>query len=293
MKNESLDPRIEKLIAMLYGELPEPEAQILRRDLEQDPALRAEWEELNGARSFLGAWEMPEESPGFVFVTDPTKVTEANAAPRRRAGFLDRIRSLVPAWSWGLAATATAVLVLAVNGFRIDKVDGGIAFRFGHENAKTPAIAESLAPDGVRGVPLTSPPSGRVASEPVANEPVSTAPSMDARSATPQNAYLTKEEFQAYTAGMTQTMVALLNEYGHQRDQEVSSALQIVLKNVTEKQTEDYRDLRGRFDAFATGLGQEQMTTRAQLGYLLEQTRSTSPGSVHPSPAIETKGDQK
>ena len=71
-----------------------------------------------------------------------------------------------------------------------------------------------------------------------------------------------------------------------------ASALQVVLKNVSEKQTEDYRDLRGRFDAFATGLTQEQMTTKAQLGYLLEQTRSTSPGSVHPSPAIETKGDE-
>jgi hypothetical protein len=88
-------------------------------------------------------------------------------------------------------------------------------------------------------------------------------------------------------------MVALLNEYGRERDQEVGSALQVVLRNISEKQTEDYRDLRGRLDAFASGLSEEQMTTKAQLGYLLEQTRSTSPGSVHPSPAIETKGDQQ
>ncbi len=282
MKNEAIDPRIERLVALLYGELPETEAQALRKEIEGDPALRAEWEELTGARSFLGAWEVPEESPGFVFVNEPAN------APRRRAGFRERLRGLVPAWSYGLAAAAVAVLILAIGGFRVEKLDNGLAFRLGSEKAKTPAIADNLRSDGGSGVPLTSPPIQAVSTEPVSSNPAATPQGTD--SATP---YLTKQEFQAYAAGMTQTMVALLNEYGHERDQDVGSALQAVLKSISEKQTEDYRDLRGRFDAFASGLTEEQMTTKAQLGYLLEQTRSTSPGSVRPSPAIETKGDQQ
>ena len=277
MKNESIDPRIEKLVALLYGELPEAEAQALRGELDGDPELRGEWEELTAARAFLGTWEAPEHSPGFVFVN------EQEGAPHRRAGFRERFRALVPVWSWGLAATAVAVLVLAGSGFQVEKMDNGFAFRFGDKKSQAPATAESLVPDGVRGVPLASPPVQAVSTEPVPT-------SQETASGSP---YLTKQEFQAYTAGMAQTMVALLNEYGHQRDQEVGSALQDVLKNLSEKQTEDYRDLRGRFDAFASDLTQEQITTKAQLGYLLEQTRSTSPVSVHPSPAIETKGDQQ
>jgi hypothetical protein len=282
MKNESIDPRIEKLVALLYGELPEAEAQALRREVDGDPELRAEWEDLTAARSFLGSWEAPELSPGFVFVNEPARV------PRRRAGFRERFRALVPVWSWGLAATAVAVLVLAGSGFRVERMDNGFAFRFGQEKTQAPATAESLVPDGVRGVPLSSPPVQAVSSEPVASGPAATSPETAAG-----GPYLTKQEFQAYTAGMAQTMVALLNEYGRQRDQDISSALQVVLKNISEKQTEDYRDLRGRFDAFASDLTEEQITTKAQLGYLLEQTRSTSPVSVHPSPAIETKGDQQ
>jgi hypothetical protein len=282
MKNESIDPRIERLVALLYGELPETEAQALRKEIEGDPALRAEWEELTGARSFLGAWELPEESPGFVFVNEPA------IAPRRRAGFRERLRGLVPSWSYGLAAAAVAVLILAIGGFRVERMDNGIAFRMGSEKAKTPAIADDLRADGGSGVPLTSPPVQAVSTEPVSSNPATMPQGME--TATP---YLTKQEFQAYAAGMTQTMVALLNEYGRERDQEVGSALQVVLRNISEKQTEDYRDLRGRLDAFASGLSEEQMTTKAQLGYLLEQTRSTSPGSVRPSPAIETKGDQQ
>jgi len=281
MKHETTDPRIERLVSLLYGELPEAEALALRAEIENDPALRAEWEELTAARTFLSSWEVPGDSPGFVFVNEPAIV------PRRGTGGVrERLRGLVPVWSWGVAATAVAVLVLAVGGFRVEKVDQGLAFRFGHEKSQGPKVAEIIEPGGVRGVPLTSPPVQQVSTEPIASE--SAAPKQVPAGAAP---YLTKEEFQAYAAGMTQTMAALLNEYGRQRDQEVGSALQVVLKSISDRQTEDYRDLRGRFDAFASGLTQEQMTTKAQLGYLLEQTRSTSPGSVHPAPAIETKGD--
>lgn len=286
MKNDSIDPRVEKLVALLYGELPELEAQALRREIDADPALAAEWKELSEARSFLGAWEMPEESPGFVFVNEP------EVAARRTAGFRSRLRGLFPVWSWGLAAAATAVLVLAINGFRVEKLDNGLAFRFGHEKTETTQVASNLSPDGVRGVPLGSPSALPVSNDPAAAQPVAAQP-VTAAPADGASPYLTKQEFQAYAAGMTQTMAALLNEYGRQRDADVAAAMQLVLKNVTDKQTEDYRDLRGRFDALATGLGQEQLNTRNQLGYLLGQVRSTSPGSVHPSPAIETKGDQR
>lgn len=37
MKNESIDPRIERLVALLYGELPETEAQALRKEIEGIP----------------------------------------------------------------------------------------------------------------------------------------------------------------------------------------------------------------------------------------------------------------
>jgi anti-sigma factor RsiW len=48
-----LDPRIDKLVALLYGELPETEAREVRAMIEADPGLRHEWEELQGTREML------------------------------------------------------------------------------------------------------------------------------------------------------------------------------------------------------------------------------------------------
>ena len=126
----------------LWGAAGVPGAP-LRKEIEEDPALRAEWEELNAARSFLGAWEAPEESPGFVFVND----RPAPCAPwrPRRRDFGRGFGGWSRVWSWGLAATAAAVLILAVNGFRVETVDDGLAFRFGHES-QGPAVAEKLRP---------------------------------------------------------------------------------------------------------------------------------------------------
>ncbi|MBZ0267083.1 hypothetical protein K8I85_02920, partial [bacterium] len=66
--NERMDPRIDKMIAYLYGELPEAEERAFRRLLEKDDALRAEYEELAGTRETLRGWEVEETVPSFVLV---------------------------------------------------------------------------------------------------------------------------------------------------------------------------------------------------------------------------------
>ncbi|MDM7915765.1 MAG: hypothetical protein QUU85_10965, partial [Candidatus Eisenbacteria bacterium] len=91
-----LDPRWEKLVALLYGELPPEEEQSLRMEIESDAALRAEWEEISGARSLLQSWEVPEtaKEPSFVFVT-PEPARRRNGSARSAAtGWRERLSRL-------------------------------------------------------------------------------------------------------------------------------------------------------------------------------------------------------
>lgn len=277
-KNGPLDPRIDKLVAHLYGELPEKEAREVERMIAADPEIRREWEELQGTHAMLAEWKVQEESPGFVFVDDPSP-----AGRRRAGGWLDRFRSLALATPWAVAAAAVVIAVFAVGGaFRIERTNGSIAFRFG----RPPAVVTQLASNPNLSPDMASPLSGAV---PLGGAPVQPVDAPQAN--TPEirqvsGQYMTKREFEAYSAGMMQTLVVLLNEYGKEHDREVGTILQTALTDVTNKQIRDYGDLRSRIEALGVGVG--------NLGYRLEQRD----GQLSPMPAVETpatgtKGEEK
>ena len=275
-KNGPLDPRIDKLVALLYGELPEAEAREVRAMIDADPSLRREWEELQGTRQMLAEWKVEEESPGFVFVDDA-----APAARQRAAGWLGRFRRLAFVTPWAVAAAAVVVAVLAAGGnFRVERTGGSVAFRFGRPpveatrfaaNQETPQIVEPAGSGG----PLVG-----------AAQPVSGGAS-ELATETPQSAghYLTKQESEAYQAGMMQSLVLLLNEYGKQHDKEFGAVLQTALTDMQNKQIRDYGDLRGRIEALGVGVG--------NLDYRLQHNQQVGPMPVDQTPANGAKGDQK
>ncbi len=277
MKDGPLDPRIDKLIASLYGELPEAEERELQRLLAEDGALRAEWEELRATRALLKGWEVEEAPPNFVIVGGAV-----GAAPAHAAGALGRWRArlarLAPAPAWGLAAAALFLGILALADFRVRRIEGGLAFGFG-DRAERSAPADDA--------PSTALPAR-------GEEPATTAdvvPVSGSGAATPAGAppYFTRDEFKAYADGMARTMVALLNDYSSRRDKEVSRALVSLYQELNQKQTFAYDDLRDRIDAVGVGLVLEQTKTGAQLDDLLDKSREGALNTRNPSPTEKTE----
>ena len=62
-RHDAVDPKIDRLIAALYGEMSDAERRDFDAELAADPALRAEWEEISGTRSLLAGWELEERVP--------------------------------------------------------------------------------------------------------------------------------------------------------------------------------------------------------------------------------------
>jgi hypothetical protein len=269
MNEQPMDPRAERLIALLYGELPQAEETALRREIEMDPALKAQWEELVGTRSLLGGWEISEPAPGFVFVGQG----EAKSNPVRalRRGWREMLQKAAVRASWGFAVAAAAVLLLALGHFRVEKVNGGLAFRVGAEHAPLSPVGQPLEPLAAR--PLLTTPG--------AMESPLTLASQEAPSAAgSEKLYMTKDEFRAYSAGMAQTMMALLNDYSRQRDQDVVNLVRAAYTGMERKQTQDYDDLRTRIEAFGLGLARQQYNTDARLDLL---TRQSQEGILQPA----------
>ena len=138
--NGNVDPRIDKMMAYLYGELPEAEERAFRRLLEKDDALRAEFEELSDVRQMLGGWEVEERVPSFVLVGDADSAQRDRKSGGGLAKILEPFRGFAVTPAWGLAAAAAILLVLAVGQFRVERVDGGVALRFGEPT--DPAVTE-------------------------------------------------------------------------------------------------------------------------------------------------------
>lgn len=283
MTENPLDPRMEKLVALLYGELSAEEERLLRLQIESDPALRAEWESLGGTRSLMQAWENEDAPPQFVFLQEDESKQAVTRVIRPATGWRARMRGLLLGSGWAVAAAAIVVALLAANDFRVVRKDGALTFRFG-------APAEQLAANNPvtsyqpQGVPLEMPqsqaaPGGIEATDPLIRQ--ASAP------------YLTREEFEAYNAGMAKTMIALLNEYGRQQDQEVAGVLTLALGEIAAKQGQDYDELRSRIEAMRLGMGDEQYRRGQQVDYLMEQNQVGETLPVSQSPEDETKGDEK
>ena len=255
--NENIDPRIDKMIAFLYGELPDAEARAFERLLEKDDDLRREYEELAGTRSQLAGWEVEERTPSFVMVDRPS--VAASRAPRETAWsrFVDSLRGFGMSPAWGLAAAALLLVVLAATGFRVQKIDGGIAFRFGE-----PEPAVTVPVQGSREfAPNLTP--GQLASSPL--------PGQNAGYVTPvSDGYITPELFQRKSEEQMMTIVSLLNEFGRQQERERYNMVQSMYQQVTDEQSRDFRQLSGRIEAIGLGVMTNQVNQANQAGIPIE-----------------------
>ncbi len=271
MKDEPIDPRIEKLVASLYGELSESEEREFQALLAEDAGLRAEWEELKGTRAALRGWELDERSPSFVIAGS------AERAPRRDgsglggaiAAFFGRPFA-VPA----VAALAAAILiaVLAIGRCRIERIDRGLAFQFG-----APVPAASRGDDGAartRALEALTPVDGSArgldGGAPVTDEMVRAGAVVPVSDEAP---YLTRQEFENYSDTMATRLLAALNAYGTQNEREMSRVMWGLYKDINQKQAAAYDDLRGRIDAVGVGLLVEQSKTDAKLEDYIDQSK--------------------
>lgn len=276
MRDDAMDPRCEKLVALLYGELPEEEARALRKEIAEDPELRAEYEEISAARTLLGEWEVPEKSPHFVFLADED---EQRAALPRGESLLSRLRErfrgLVIATPWAVATAAVLVAFLAWKDFRVDTTDGGLALRFGKPTPAAIQTAENAPAANPAGIAVP-------ASGPAATPVGALEPGRQAVAPSPANdgVYLTKADFNQYSEGMSRALVALLNDYGTRRDKELSDLLQDAFARVANRQSIDYAELRGRIDALQEGVSVQRSVTDSRLDYLM---RGGTQGSLTPS----------
>jgi hypothetical protein len=237
MRDEPLDPRIDRMMAALYGELSESEERAFERLLEKDDALRAEFEELRETRAILGGWEIEERVPSFVLVDEPAAAerserrSPASGWRERVAGFF---RPLFARPAWGLATAAVALLVLAVGGFRVERVDGGVAFRFGEPTAPPTTALDDLPLGPGRSL---DGPSGSGAAKGGDGAVV------------PVAGYVTKRELDDRDAEMMVSLASLLNDYGERRDEEMADLLLNYYRDTRDRQDSDYRDLQRRIDA--------------------------------------------
>jgi hypothetical protein len=275
MSDDKLDPRMQQMVAALYGELSESEETEFRELLASDPRLQAEWAELQESRFALAALEQEEAAPSFVFLGEEDERRALSHTPGgvgdRIRGFLDRLGS-GPAW--GLAATAVLALVLGLSGFRVQKIDGGFAFRFGEAEppvftADVPAPPQTL--DSVIGNEARPPMSmGTVGATPVAGEH-----------------YLSRQEMVDYESQVLQLMSAMLKDYSRYRDQELAGIIRSMYAEMNHKQERVYDDLRGRIEAVNVGLMLESNRTESLYDDLLDGKDNDAP----PEPAGDDAAD--
>ena len=240
--NGNVDPRIDKMMAYLYGELPEAEERAFRRLLEKDDALRAEYELLTETRELLGAWDVEERVPSFVLV-------EGTTAPKGEgvlARILEPFRGFAVTPAWGLAAAALILLVLGVGNFRVERVDGGVALRFGEptDPATSEVVPGRLAttPGGV----LSGSPIDHLVRDPLRDPSGS--------EVVPVGAYLTRDDLRTYDENLILMLSELLNAYSEKRDREVTEGFQSFYQRVNSRQDYDYQQLAGRIDVLGREL---------------------------------------
>jgi len=306
MRDDSIDPRKEKLVAFLYGELPDAEAREIEKMLESDLELRGEFDELREMKGLLGEWDVEEKEPSFVLVgtagASPScgrgaNVFEGPAFDAGRRGAFARVAAS-RAW-WGLAAAACLLLALGASGFRVQRLDGGVAFRFGEPAASGPASGlpsgsaadtrlasnngfspESGFEPGLTVLDRVDSRSGPVdlvtgsrsqpAGELVTASNQVAAPVSGATPAGGQAPYMTRQEFESYSEGMSKMFVALLKDYGESRDAKLAEAMQAMSQGFNDQQFRDYQELRKRIEAIHVGLVADGAVGGAKLDDVLD-----------------------
>lgn len=310
---ESVDPRFEKLVALLYGELSEDEEREIRRELMTDAALRAEWEGLQSSRTLLQGWQMEERAPRLVFV-QKTAGAAGQAGLRRESGWRERFRTWLAAPAWGLAATAVLVAALALGGFRIDRVSGGLAFRFGgsetpphqadsvggtqtspHLGPGSPAVTGIIP--GIPGTRFVTDPgvglgvTGFAGEASAGYDPAMASGAAPGGTGEGESPYITREEFDRYVQAMGRAVQDVMDEYARQRDESMTALLQGALMGLNARQVEGYRELRTRIDDLGIQVVEDQAVTRAQVNYLFHQVEPDRAAPVQ-EPIRSTGGNQ-
>lgn len=259
MSQDTLDPRREQMIAALYGELSPEDEAAFHAQLEGDASLRAQWDELRETRSLLGEWTVDEDpSPSFVFL-------DRDETPRpARSGFGARILARLRGPAWGLAAAA-AMAVLVFAGFRVDRVDGGLAFRFGPGPARIVTEGGLAAPGHVAdtGTPLDVMPGESAASRPTALPAGADAP-------------------------MLRTVSAMLSDYQDQRNAELAYILRGMMDQMRSERAKELDDLKARVDVLTMLLAQ-QNRSNAQIRTLIDRGQDTR----NPAPLNPDEDNQK
>ena len=240
MKDTTLDPKRQLLIAALYGELDADGEARFQAAIDEDPALRAEWDELRETRALLESASAPEPAitREFVFVRPPeTKPT-----------WRQRIFAFSPAW--GFASVACGLVILLGAGLRLDQVDNGLVLRFGP--APLPPVQEEQV------TPSTNHPEVEVPIPP------------DGTRATPISGPVTREDLNQYSTRMLKAMETMVDDAQMEHNQRMARILGQFYEEMSDEQDRKYQILRQRLDGVGLGLMSEQTRMNQQISRLID-----------------------
>jgi hypothetical protein len=255
MKDETLDPKRQTLIAALYGELDAEELGKFQALLDEDAALRAEWEELREARVLLETATVnePAYTPEFVFIDQSQK----EAKPKRRFAWLP---SVSPAW--GFASVATCLAILMGAGLRMDHMDHGLVLRFGPAPVAKPAATPAQTPQEAS--PQFKPP----------------VPVDGVRVETTAQA-VTRDDLNQYSNRMLDTMTRLMDDSQDRQRKEMAYMMGRFYEEMAGEQERKYDDLRQRMDGIGIGLARE-IRGNQKISRLTDQVGGTADSLATP-----------
>ncbi|MBU1701122.1 MAG: hypothetical protein KJ970_19910 [Candidatus Eisenbacteria bacterium] len=250
MSDEPLDPRREQMIMALYGELSPEEEKEFHDLLAQDEKLQAEWEELQLTRAFLKKAEEEETAPSFVFLNPAQPASKTLERSRsgifaKLSGLWTRLFGTLLSPATGFAIVTAALVILMLAGFRVDRVDGGLVFRFGRSPEPTPGNVEVMP--------------GQLPVEPGYMEPGGAYPggSYDNVQMIPASAggnYLTRTDFADYSNDLMTLVSNMMSEYEQRRDGQIAYALRGFYDDLLQRQQRSHEDLNSEMDRMWLGL---------------------------------------
>ncbi len=257
MKDESLDPKRQTLIAALYGELDAEELAQFQALLDADATLRAEWDELRETRALLETATVnePAHTPEFVFIAR----VQREAKPKRRFAWLP---GFSPAW--GFASVAACLAILMGAGLRMDHVDNGLVLRFGPAPVTKPA--SSTSPAQQQETPSTS-----------YSPPIST--NGPTRGETIAQVGVTRDDLNQYSTRMLDALTRLVEDSQDRQRKEFAYMMGRFYEEMSDENQRKYESLRSRMDGIGLGL-RSDIRASQQISRLSDQVRGTTPDSL-------------